>query len=67
MEVFINQHPVSFPEPASLSSVLAEQNLLDRKGIAIAVNNQVVSRTDWDTYQLRPADQIVIIRATQGG
>jgi sulfur carrier protein len=67
MEVFINNQSVSVSGPVSLQSILAQQQLSDKKGIAVAVNNAIVSRYDWDSYTLHPSDNITIIRATQGG
>jgi sulfur carrier protein len=39
----------------------------DGKGIAIAVNESVVSRSQWHIYQLQDGDRIEIVRAVQGG
>ncbi len=36
-------------------------------GIAIAVNNQVIPRSQWEAFLLAEGDKITIIRATQGG
>ncbi len=39
----------------------------DGKGIAIAVNDTVVSRSRWQEHELRDGDHIEIVRAVQGG
>ncbi len=39
----------------------------DGKGIAIAVNDLVVSRSKWQEHELRDGDHIEIVRAVQGG
>jgi sulfur carrier protein len=39
----------------------------DGKGIAIAVNDAVVSRSRWQEHELREGDHIEIVRAVQGG
>lgn len=36
-------------------------------GIAIAVNNKVIPRTQWETFTLAENDKVIIIHATQGG
>lgn len=52
---------------------LTIQDLLDfefpnkQNGIAVAVNQTVISKNQWHTYTLAPADEILIITATQGG
>ena len=37
------------------------------KGIAVAINQSVVPKSEWPTRQLSPNDQITLITATQGG
>lgn len=37
------------------------------KGVAVAVNDSVVPKDQWENYQLEEEDHIEIIRATQGG
>ena len=52
---------------------LTIQELLDldmpnkQKGIAVAINNCVIPKSDWNSYSLNPTHQILIISATQGG
>lgn len=52
---------------------LTVQNLLDlefpnkQNGIAFAINNSVIPKTDWATTVLSETDNILIITATQGG
>lgn len=49
-----------------LDAVLEELNLPET-GIAIAVNDEVVSKKNWTTTILNEKDKILIITATQGG
>jgi sulfur carrier protein len=39
----------------------------DISGIAVAINDEVVRRTDWETRTLAPGDQVEVVRAVQGG
>ena len=50
----------------NLSLFSQEQNL-PITGIAIAVNNRMIPRTEWDTYALNEGDNILIIKAVCGG
>ena len=50
----------------NLSLFSQEQNL-PVTGIAIAVNNRMIPRTEWDTYTLNEGDNILIIKAVCGG
>ena len=49
-----------------LSQFSQEQNL-PTSGIAIAVNQRMVPRTEWDSYALNEGDNILIIKAVCGG
>ncbi len=48
-------------------SELLEKEGLNVKGIAVAVNNKVVKRVDWDTYIVTNADTMVVMTAAYGG
>ena len=50
----------------TLSQFSQEQNL-PTSGIAIAVNQRMVPRTEWDSYALNEGDNILIIKAVCGG
>jgi len=68
MDIFINGTPVVVAESASVSAALSAINHISMQGgIAIAVNNQVVPRTEWENKQLQAGDQVTLIKATQGG
>ena len=49
-----------------LSQFSQEQNL-PATGIAIAVNQRMVPRTEWDSYALSEGDHSLIIKAVCGG
>jgi sulfur carrier protein len=67
MEVILNHNRTELKESASLFELLQSQNLSDKKGIAVAVNNKVVPRNNWNSHSLNQNDTITIIKATQGG
>lgn len=48
-------------------SQLLEQLEIPPKGAAVAVNDSLVSRTDWQTFALQENDTVLIIRAASGG
>ena len=52
---------------ATLTDLVRELGLAERKGVAIAVNNAVVPRPAWPTRPLADGDRVLVIRATQGG
>ncbi|GAC1533437.1 MAG: hypothetical protein NVS3B15_14120 [Sediminibacterium sp.] len=55
------------PAHLSLSQALQAFGITSTKGIAVAVNNQVVKKEDWDTCFLQLHDAVMLIRASQGG
>ena len=52
---------------ASNLSLFSQEQNLPATGIAIAVNNHMVPRTEWDSYVLHEGDSILIIKAVCGG
>ncbi|ANW97007.1 thiamine biosynthesis protein [Wenyingzhuangia fucanilytica] len=36
-------------------------------GIAVAINQQIISKSNWNQHQLNQGDDVLIIQATQGG
>jgi sulfur carrier protein len=47
---------------------LMDMELSERqKGVAVAVNNSVVPKAEWNNHKLNPKDSVLIIKATQGG
>ena len=49
-----------------LSHFTQEQNL-PTTGIAVAVNNRMITRAEWDSFALNEGDNILIIKAVCGG
>ncbi|MBW8052076.1 MAG: sulfur carrier protein ThiS [Cytophagales bacterium] len=67
MTVFANNEKYNLSENATLERLLGELKLKNVTGIALAVNNVVVPRSNWDSYKLKANDKIIVIKATQGG
>lgn len=65
MKVIINNKETEISS-ANLNQ-LAEELSLPQKGVAVAVNNKMVPRTEWETYALAENDNVVIIKAACGG
>lgn len=53
-------------EHISLSELLAD-NYKSLRGMAVAVNNKLISREQWDYHKLQPMDDVVVITAAFGG
>jgi sulfur carrier protein len=39
----------------------------NKTGIAVAINNTVIPKSDWNSHPIQETDDILIISATQGG
>lgn len=46
---------------------LLETMALPERGVAVAVNNTMISRIEWKNYSLSEGDNILIIKAACGG
>lgn len=67
MNIYCNGKPIAVSEPASLHSLLVLTDFVNKKGIAVAVNNSVVKKQDWESTFLHENDKVLIISATKGG
>ncbi len=68
MTVTINQQTRFFEHPpANLSDLVESETKGKTRGIAVAINDQVVPKAIWIETTIQENDQILIISATQGG
>ena len=55
-------------EAGDLAELLTSLGITsDRRGVAVAVNGEVVRRAAWPDKSLHPGDEVEIIEAAQGG
>ncbi|HEU4553696.1 MAG TPA: sulfur carrier protein ThiS [Chitinophaga sp.] len=67
MEVLVNNKLYAVQPETTVAALLQFIQLPSAKGIAIAINNQVIPKTHWEQQLLQSQDKVMIIRATQGG
>jgi sulfur carrier protein len=67
MKLNVNDKAVELPVGSSLSVLINGLSLAARTGIAVAVNAQVVPKSEWEKYSLNESDSVMIIQASQGG
>ena len=65
--VYINDKPYELEQNQSLNDLFNFLNIDASKGMAVALNNNVVPREKWEIQQIKDNDKILIIKATQGG
>lgn len=65
MQIYVNNKPVA-TESTNLS-MLAHELALPEKGVAVAVDNKMVPRLQWEQTPLSEGASVVIIKAACGG
>jgi sulfur carrier protein len=67
MQVTLNDIIKEVREQTSVQQLLNEYHGEKQNGIAVAINDTVVSKKEWNTHLLNEKDNVLIIKATQGG
>lgn len=68
MELTINHQKKNFDQlPASLAALVQHEHSGSFRGLAVALNKQMVPKSEWTNTFLQDKDSILIITATQGG
>ena len=67
MNIYVNNKLQEVQGAANITLLLDTLNITAQKGIAIAINNNVVPGAEWGSYTLNENDKVTLIRATQGG
>jgi len=67
MHVIVNQQAMELCDSATIPDLFSSLQINSTKGIALAVNDQIVRREHWDDFRFSSNDNILIIKATQGG
>lgn len=67
MKIKVNNKEKIMPEKISVSELIKLLNYTDTVGIALAINQEVIPKTNWDNTNLKSGDNVTIIQATCGG
>ncbi|MCX6181621.1 MAG: sulfur carrier protein ThiS [Bacteroidetes bacterium] len=67
MQIKVNNEFLEIKPPFSVLNLVQQIKGSNVNGIAIAINNTVVPRVQWDKTTLKENDSALIIQATQGG
>jgi sulfur carrier protein len=68
MELKINNQSKQFANDSLTVQALLDLEIpIKQNGIAIAINNSVIPKSDWNFRYIQETDDILIISATQGG
>lgn len=66
MQIRVNDDAIECPDNCSLIMLLDQLGLAPQ-GLAIAVNQGIISKNQWSDLSLNAEDQVTLIRATAGG
>ena len=68
MNVRLNGEPAELPDGATVQTALGALDVpADARGVAVAVDAEVVPRGEWATHALTDGADVEIVRAIQGG
>lgn len=66
MKVTVNSKETEVLDGCTLAQLALSLELPER-GVAVAVNNRMIPRTQWESHVLQPNDSLVVIKAACGG
>jgi sulfur carrier protein len=66
LKVQINGEEKTFSSPLTIKELLQETKILSQ-AIAVAVNSEIVPRSEFEKVRVRNRDQVEIIHAVGGG
>lgn len=66
LSITVNDKRHQLDNPCSITTLL---ELLEQpaKGIAVAINASIISRSQWERHLLQTNDQVVLFKAIAGG
>ena len=68
MKIILNGNEKDVNNGANLLDLLSQSKISnDKQGVAVAINEDVISREEWKQIKLKQNDRIEIIQAVQGG
>ena len=67
MNIYLNGAPREVPDGATVAQAIEELAPGPRRGIAVAVDGEVVPRAAWDETPVRSGARLEVVQAVQGG
>ena len=68
MLVTVNNQPVELTTgQPTLDYLLQQLQYGEKKGLAVAIQDEIVPKSTWFSYALQENDKVTIIQATPGG
>ncbi len=68
MRIELNGEPVELADAATVADAVAAAGVDgEPRGVAVAVDGEIVRRAEWDATRLREGQSVEVVRAVQGG
>ncbi|GAB2632450.1 sulfur carrier protein ThiS [Belliella aquatica] len=67
MDITVNNEPLQISDTCSITQLLQDHVQQKPEGIAVAVNQSVIPKLEWENTFIASGDTIILIKATQGG
>lgn len=67
MIVELNGRPTRLPEEATLTDAVTASGADRARGVAVALDGEVVPRAEWADRRLTEGQEVEVVRAVQGG
>jgi len=66
MNIILNGTESEYPDKLSASELLSSLGLADKR-LALEINEEIVSRSTFDSHIINPGDRVEIVHAIGGG
>jgi sulfur carrier protein len=67
VRIELNGRAVEVEALATVADAVAASGASERRGVAVAVEGEIVPRSEWDATPLREGQQVDVLQAVQGG
>jgi sulfur carrier protein len=69
MKVLVNGEPRELPDALTIAELVAEEapGLMNGRGVAVAVDAEVIPRSEWAATTLEAGQTVEVLAAMQGG
>jgi sulfur carrier protein len=67
MKVIVNGNETELPQGATVAALVERLDVPGGRGVAVAVDAEVVPRGEWERHALDEGDHVEVLRAIQGG
>ncbi|NHB93873.1 sulfur carrier protein ThiS [Photorhabdus cinerea] len=66
MKITVNDQPMEIISPLVVQQLLEHLERM-QPGTALAINQTIIPRSEWNTYQVNDGDSILLFQAIAGG